>query len=116
MMNNTSAFDHEALSSLREILEDGLDELLEDFVELIPPMIDDLILAAQASDNKQLASISHSLKGSSGNLAIHEFSKLCMEIETMANNGQIDDVIPVISNLQKEFSRASSEIGCMLEK
>lgn len=115
-MNNASVFDHEALSSLREILEDDLDELLEDFVELIPPMIDDLISAAQACDTEQLASISHTLKGSSGNLAIHGFARLCMDIETLAKNGQADDVIPVISNLQEEFSRVSSEIGSMLEK
>lgn len=115
-MNNVSIFDADALSSLREVLEDDLDELLENFVQYTPPIIEDLIVAAQSCDTEQLASIAHTLKGSSGNLAIHGFSRLCMNIETMARNGQADDVIPLIDRLQNEFAHVTSEIRKLLGK
>jgi HPt (histidine-containing phosphotransfer) domain-containing protein len=77
--------DHETLRSLRELQEDGDDDLLGELIDLFladaPARIDAIRAAVARQDWAALTAPAHSLKGSCGSLGAFPLAELCGRLE-----------------------------------
>lgn len=94
--------DQTQLSHLRELAA-GDDSFLVSVIDAFLPQLEripDALKAAVADDTPQkVAELAHSLKGSAGNVGAEDVSKLCLAIEQLARDGDLDGVGPLIDEL-----------------
>ena len=79
-----STLDLGTLNELREMLEEGLDELLDEYLKDAPSQLSKLGDVIEAGDVQAISEVAHSLKGSSGNLGIRAVYSLCQQLEQEA--------------------------------
>jgi len=108
-MNN--GLDHELLSELVEIMGEDMQLLinsyLDDTKEKLVTM-NQLQVSAQQDDIYRLA---HSLKGSSRNVGVVDFANYCEEIEKLAREGQLTELLFDLSKFDSLFEKASSQLS-----
>ncbi len=114
MTIDPTVLDLSTLDELKEILEEGLDELIEEYLADTPSQISHLHGAAQSGDLDALASASHALKGSSGNLGISAVYTLCQQLEQEAKAGTVSDAGASVAAIEEAFSRAKDELAVYL--
>ena len=94
------------------------DELLRDllhiFREDFPPMIGSLQAAVAATDLKNIATVSHTLRGMLSNLAATRAATIAGELEKLAKAEDQSAIGSVLVRLQQETSRLSGEIEAYL--
>lgn len=73
--------DLSTLNDLKEIMQDDFDQLISTFISDGQTQIENLRLAVNCSDTKNIQRIAHALKGSSANLGIHALSESCQDLE-----------------------------------
>lgn len=110
MTVNTTALDMNVLGELKELLDEGLDELLEEYLADAPSQVEQLQKAVDCNDISEITMISHSLKGSSGNLGIAGMYQLCLVLEQEAKTGQLDDAKEHMAAISEAFEQAKDEI------
>jgi two-component system, sensor histidine kinase and response regulator len=111
--NGTAApngsIDHSVLEGLRELQEKGepdvLKELVELFLEDVPPQLKALREAEKREDAMSVERIAHTLKGSSGNLGAVRMEAICAELEELGRSGDVDSAPALISRLETELGR-----------
>ena len=106
-----SALDLGTLNELKEILEEGLDELLDEYLADAPSQLSKLTDAAEAGDVQAIADVAHSLKGSSGNLGISTVYTLCQQLEQEAKGGNVANVDDSLKAIAEAFEQAKSELA-----
>ena len=79
-----------ALAELKELLEDEFPELISTFIRDSQQRLEVLVLAIQAEDASNARMSAHSLKGSSSNIGIAQFARLCHEMEEAAEASKLD--------------------------
>lgn len=88
-MNSQDHFDNESLQTLRDIMEDEFNELLELFMTDSSRRLPAMELAWETRNHIGLRMEAHSFKGSSANVCARELSRLNMELED-----QLRDRVP----------------------
>lgn len=111
MGGNNNSLDLTVLDELREILEDGLDELIAEYLHEAPSELLQLRDAVERDDILNIVSIAHSLKGSSGNLGISGLYNLCATLEQEAKSGSHVDFQASLAEIKSEFARARADIA-----
>jgi len=106
----TPVLDHEALMSLKELLGENFDLLLETYVTDGNARLAALVEAFKLGDMNVVREQAHGLKGSSNNLGIAALGAICNEVEQQAKNCQSDGLEQKISSLQQMFAAACDEI------
>jgi HPt (histidine-containing phosphotransfer) domain-containing protein len=99
------------LNELKEVLEEGLDELLKEYLSDAPQQLSQLQVAAEAGDIPTLAAVAHSLKGSSGSLGIDHLYRLCAALELEAKGGVVADAMASVAAIKDEFDRAREALA-----
>jgi len=98
----------EAMNMLHSVTQIELDEL-KDMYEMYNQQINEemdlLIQQVQSRDYENLAISAHRLKGSSGNLQLHELYKCILELEGAAKNEDFDHVIMWMDKLKELLKR-----------
>jgi HPt (histidine-containing phosphotransfer) domain-containing protein len=106
-MNRTAVLDENVLAGLRELEEDGSDDLLAElialFLEDAPCRLRDLGQALEKNDADAAMRVAHSLKGSAGNLGARGLAALCSNLELRGRGGDLRGAEAVYSTLLKEF-------------
>lgn len=106
--------------NLRELLlrVENDDELLRDLLHIFqndfPPLLGSLQSAVAASDSKNIATVSHTLRGMLSNLAASRAAAIAGELEKLAKAGDPSSMGSVLVRLQQETSRLSGEIEVYL--
>jgi HPt (histidine-containing phosphotransfer) domain-containing protein len=92
--------DHEVLSTLREVMEDGYPLLLETF------LVDSEERSRQlkTNDTNQLIATAHSFKGSSSNMGAIRLSELCDQLEQRAKELSPGGIEILVAEIGREFS------------
>ena len=93
--------DHEVLSTLREVMEDGYPLLLDTF------LIDseERLRQLKTDDTNQLiAATAHSFKGSSSNMGAIRLSELCDQLEQRAKELSPGSIEKLVVEIDREFS------------
>ncbi len=97
------------LTSLRELQDEGepdvLKELVELFLEDVPPQLKALREAEKREDAMSVERIASSLKGSSGNLGAVRMEAICAELEEIGRSGDVGSAPALISRLEAELGR-----------
>ena len=91
-------FDIDALKNELELDQEDVVELFDDFKSFIDETMPKLKAAVQASDMAQSRTLSHSIKGSAGNLRIQEVYALSKQ---MQENSEASDEVSLNANLNK---------------
>jgi two-component system, sensor histidine kinase and response regulator len=101
--------DHSVLKSLRELQEEGepdvLKELIELFLEDLPPQFKALQEAEEREDAQSVERTAHTLKGSSSNLGAVRMAAICAELEEIGRSGDLATAPALISGLEAELGR-----------
>jgi HPt (histidine-containing phosphotransfer) domain-containing protein len=106
MTENKDLLDMDTLNDLRTMLDDGLDELLQEYLSDSQQLVQELIVAAGQGDTEKLISLAHALKGSSGNLGVSHVYHISQALEQDARDGRLEDAPARVSELQQEYQRA----------
>jgi len=93
--------DHEALSVLREVMEDSYPELLDTFLADSENRLREL---QQTADADALSSVAHSFKGSSSNMGATRLAVLCQELEQHARDKSPSEIIKLVADIHSEFA------------
>lgn len=110
MSGNDTPLDMGTLNELREMLEEGLDELLNEYLGDTSSQLVKLQAAVGSADIAAIASVSHTLKGSSGSLGVSRVYALCQELEQEANSGAIADAAASLAAIEVAFEVAKEEL------
>lgn len=95
----------EALYSTLYLDEPEFNELVNNFIDNLPNYITDLEQAVDNKDDKLISSITHSLKGISGNYGFPPLSQLLVLIEEHVDEKQYDKINNALNLLRKVAER-----------
>lgn len=93
--------DREALSVLREVMEDGYPELLETF---LTDSENRLLQLSKTADAKALSEVAHSFKGSASNMGAVRLAALCQELESDAKDKSPAEIVKLVAEISGEFA------------
>jgi HPt (histidine-containing phosphotransfer) domain-containing protein len=82
--------------------EDTLRELIGLFFEEAPRLLQQMTAAADEGDSVGLRRAAHTLKGSARLFAAHATADAAFAVETLANEGRLDEATEAITTLQTE--------------
>lgn len=97
--------DEHIIETLREMLGDGLAVVVREFTKVTPQRLEDLRVAADRHDAEAISNLSHTLRGSSANLGLAEFSERCRVLETQARAGNVTDAAEYVAEIIREYDR-----------
>ncbi|RKY77795.1 hypothetical protein DRQ07_08275, partial [candidate division KSB1 bacterium] len=86
-------------------------ELVNDFLEICPKQLEELIAAVHKSDPVQVERKAHSFKGSVGNFGVKSVQELAYELEKMGREEKLDNADSVLAKLQKEMKKIESYLS-----
>lgn len=110
MCDNDTPLDIGTLSELRSMLEEELDELLIEYLHDTRSQLTELHQAVANGDSAALVSISHTLKGSSGNLGVSNVYLLCQALEQEAQSGSVVDAVASLKAIEAAYERAKQAL------
>ena len=93
--------DREALSVLREVMEEGYPELLDTFLADSESRLGEL---QKTSDAKVLSAVAHSFKGSASNMGAVRLAALCQELESEAKDKSPSEIARMVAEIIGEFA------------
>ncbi|WP_242209454.1 MULTISPECIES: Hpt domain-containing protein [unclassified Pseudomonas] len=93
--------DREALSVLRDVMEEGYPELLDTFLTDSENRLGEL---QKTSDAKALSELAHSFKGSASNMGAVRLAVLCQELESNAKDKSSAEIVKLVAEISDEFA------------
>jgi two-component system sensor histidine kinase/response regulator len=97
--------DDSRIQNFRENYPDIVDRLIALFVDSTPPLLDQLVAAADTGDEEQVRRLAHKLKSSCDNVGATRMSALCRALEHP--NG---DPRPLVDELTATYAPTLDEI------
>ena len=94
--------DREALSVLREVMEEGYPELLDTF---LADSESRLAVLQKTADAKVLSELAHSFKGSASNMGALRLAALCQELESEAKDKSPAEIVKLVAEISGEFAQ-----------
>ena len=108
--------DRSVLDRLRELEQAGTPGLIAQlktlFVEDTPRQLAELRAYAREGDCAGIAKVAHMLKGSAGNLGAHEMVRVCAELQSRAEQRDVDAVPSRVDHLEHQFAAVRGAIIC----
>ena len=111
MSGSEESLDLATLDELKEMLEEGLEELLNAYLDDTPKQLSSLRSAVGSNDAQAINSVAHALKGSSGNLGIRGMYQLCAVLEQEAKVGVMADAAASLATIEAEFEKAKDALA-----
>ncbi|MCL9799338.1 Hpt domain-containing protein [Pseudomonas sp. rhizo66] len=93
--------DREALSVLREVMEEGYPELLDTF---LADSENRLVELRKADNARVLSEVAHSFKGSASNMGAVRLAALCQELESEAKDKSPSEIVKLVAEISGEFA------------
>lgn len=116
MTDSAKLLDMDTLNDLRTMLDDGLDELLQEYLKDSRRLLQELEEVAGLGDQERLSSLAHALKGSSGNLGVSQVYRLSEALEQDARAGRLDDAPARVSELQQVYQRSCEALEPLIQQ
>ena len=105
------SIDQEKVDELRDIIEEGLDELIDDFLDHTPAELRKIQQAIEDNDQDQIYRLTHTLKSSSGNIGMALLSDYCKTMEYQARNGELKDAAGQLRAMYDEYEHLRALLG-----
>lgn len=107
-VNALPVFDEEGIASMRSMLGDEFDSIVDEFIQTTPPLIDSLKAAVDGGETDEILSIAHRLKSGSGNLGMKAFYTICEYLEHSMRDGKDIAFADVLGIIDEQFTRISN--------
>ena len=105
----TDPLDQSVLEGLRELGDsDLLTELVNLFVEEVPPHLEALRQVVESGDAPSVERIAHTLKGSCGNMGATRMASLCAKLQDAGASEDLSSSSELLKRLEAEFERVRS--------
>lgn len=112
--DSSSPIDSDIIRELRSLRDETrptfLTDLIDTFLNAGANGVADLREAHSTGNAAFLRRIAHTLTGSSGSLGALHMSKLCAELESLAQQGQVSEAGPLVKEVEGEFARVRSAL------
>lgn len=105
-----SNLDTGAIETLKEVMEDEFNLLLDTFFEDSVQRLADLKQHVSEQDAEALRRTAHSLKGSASNLGASGLADLCLKAEEMGLQGNLSDAGPLVDDIHSEYQAVSAQL------
>jgi HPt (histidine-containing phosphotransfer) domain-containing protein len=106
--------DPAVIDTLRNLTPPGepdvLKEILQMFLQEVPPRIERLRNAWSAGNIEEMRRAAHSLKGSAGNIGAQALHAVCTELDAKGRTGELADTGVLVDALGVEFGKVEAEI------
>ena len=102
--------DTSAIETLKEVMEDEFNLLLDTFFEDSVQRIRDLRTDLDNADAEAFRRTAHSLKGSASNLGAIGLAGLCLKAEEMGLCGKLDGANALIEQIDTEYQLVSETL------
>ena len=109
-MNELTAIDKTVIETLKGLMKDRFNYLIETFIDKTAIQIEDLKVAVTNNNTDNIISITHAMKGSSGSVGASSIHLLSKQFEDHARNGNVDDTDTWPDLLETEFNLYKNEI------
>ncbi len=110
----TDPLDKSVLSGLRDLQEEGepdiLAELTELFIKDMPTQLKALREAIEGGDAPSVRRVTHTLKGSCGNMGAKKMAAICAELQELGGAGDLSRAPELLGQLQEEFARVRTAL------
>jgi CheY-like chemotaxis protein len=104
-----SPLDGNALNQIRALQRKGAPDLVGQLIQLYladaPRLKEAMEAAGLRGDGDGLRKAAHTLKSSSANIGALGLADLCRELERIGRQGKLENIEPVLNELEKEYRR-----------
>ena len=118
-MAESAVLDEAVLDTLRLLTPPGepdvLTEVLQMFLQEVPPRIERLCNAWAAGNIEEMSRAAHSLKGSAGTIGAQRLFSVCSQLDDVGRAGALTKVAPLVDALGTEFSKVEVAIRRVIE-
>ncbi|NNM52994.1 MAG: Hpt domain-containing protein [Pseudomonadales bacterium] len=104
-------FDEMTISSLRDIMGEDFDDLLQTFMTDADVRMDSVRQAIDSGDAEALRKAAHSFKGSSVNVGARRLSEVCRMLEDALVQGQQPDAQEFLVALTREYEQVVESVN-----
>lgn len=105
-----SNLDTSAIETLKEVMEDEFNLLLDTFFEDSVQRIQDLRTECQQQNAEAFRRSAHSLKGSASNLGATGLAGLCLKAEEMGLSGDLNGAESLLEQIDAEYRLVSASL------
>jgi len=109
-MNELAATDKAVIETLKGLMKDRFNYLIETFIDKTVVQIEELKTAVAENDTDNIISITHAMKGSSGSVGAASMHSLSKQYENSARSGNVDGADTWPDILETEFKHYKNEI------
>ncbi|WOG28651.1 ATP-binding protein [Endozoicomonas sp. 8E] len=102
--------DMTTLNTLKDIMEDEFDSLVESYLEDAPSLLKDIQNASKEADLQIMIRAAHTLKSSSNNFGASLLAGIALEIEKMGKDNQLSDAIHLIPELEEALIKTTKAL------
>lgn len=95
--------DTEAISELRDIMEDDFEMLIQTFLKDSAVRVDALSDTISSGDAENIRKTAHSFKGSSSNIGALQLAELCRVVEQKAHGGDLNNMDELLTAIKAEY-------------
>lgn len=90
------------LDELNDLLDGDLDSILTPFLEQLPQLINDILLGIENQQAPAVFHAAHTLKSSAATIGGLALSENARQIEAMGKAGQLAEINPFATQLEKD--------------
>jgi len=105
-MQDSAILDDEVVTELQDVMGQDFPMLVDSFHRDGEQRLLTLASAYTAGDKETLRRQAHSFKGSSGNLGAVRVFELCMQLESLAREGELGQISDLLARLRDAFDQA----------
>ncbi len=105
MSDPNPAVDMSTIETLRDIMEDNFNVLIDAYLTEAPKLIGQIKQAITDSTPPQLQIAAHTLKSASANMGAHDLSEISKHMETLGKEGQIINANTLYGDIVNEYER-----------
>jgi two-component system, sensor histidine kinase and response regulator len=109
-LDNQSPLDMKIIETLRALQPKGapdvLGELIDMFIQNVPPQIERIRVAIQQGDSETLYKTAHALKGNSASIGAVRLADHASELEQNGRMQNLQDATQSVERIEQEFTRA----------
>lgn len=107
-MTESKLMDTNTIESLRSVLDDGIYELFNEFINDCPATIERLANAINENNIPEINAAAHYLKGSAGNIGAIAFSNACKILEEQARTNVLEGAESHMKHVRNLFEDTAS--------
>lgn len=112
-MPGESVLDLTALTQLRELLGDGFEHTVSEYLTEAERLVAEARAAATRQDADGLSRATHSLKSASATVGAQTLTRLCAEIEHLATGGDVTSAAALLGGLADQHEAVTGAIRAL---